>query len=118
MSKERSVTADELTDSKRQPRLQRLYQRAASIRDRVRALKAPSRSPAFLRGTRVIYYGAIVAMVGVLALVGAATLPTLFGYHTYAVNGGSMEPTLKKGSAAVTRNRRDDIRTRPACLAA
>jgi signal peptidase len=29
-------------------------------------------------------------------------VPVLFGYHTYIVNGGSMEPALKRGSVAVT----------------
>jgi signal peptidase len=103
MGQDQPISANESTVSARLPRLERAYQRAASIRDRVKALKAPARLSIPRSGTRAIYYGAIVAMIGVLALIGAATLPTLFGYHTYAINGGSMEPTLKLGSAAVTK---------------
>ncbi|MEX0786722.1 MAG: signal peptidase I [Dehalococcoidia bacterium] len=42
-------------------------------------------------------------MVGLGLLVAASTLPTFAGYHTYVVNGGSMEPSMPKGSAAVAR---------------
>ncbi|MDZ4277862.1 MAG: signal peptidase I [Dehalococcoidia bacterium] len=38
-----------------------------------------------------------------LLLVAAATLPVLFGYHTYVVHGGSMGPSLKAGSVAVSK---------------
>jgi len=37
-----------------------------------------------------------------LLLVATATVPTLFGYKTYVVRGGSMEPTLSDGTVAVT----------------
>ena len=44
--------------------------------------------------------GALLA--GVVLLVAVATVPTLFGYHTYVVSSGSMEPALRTGSIAVT----------------
>ena len=44
---------------------------------------------------------ALLLVIGVL--VTAATLPVLFGYHTYVVNGGSMESGLKNGSVAVAK---------------
>lgn len=44
--------------------------------------------------------GAVLA--GVVLLVAVATVPTLFGYHTYVVSSGSMEPALRTGSIAVT----------------
>jgi signal peptidase len=43
------------------------------------------------------------ALSGVAVLVAAATLPVLFGYHTYVVEGGSMGSSLKAGSVAVSK---------------
>jgi signal peptidase len=43
------------------------------------------------------------ALIGIVLLVAAATLPVLFGYHTYVVNGGSMGSALKAGSVAVSK---------------
>jgi signal peptidase len=44
----------------------------------------------------------MAGVVGVLLLVATATVPVLFGYHTYIVKGSSMEPNLRLGSVAVT----------------
>lgn len=51
---------------------------------------------------RPLAYLALAGLLGVLLLVATATVPVLFGYHTYVVNGGSMEPSLEAGSVAVT----------------
>ena len=59
---------------------------------------APVRSLA-----RAFYFGAFGLLLAALALIAAATLPSLFGYHTYTIDGGSMEPTLSVGDAAVTK---------------
>ena len=48
-------------------------------------------------------FGAIVVLLVALGLVATATLPSLFGYHSYTIEGGSMEPTLSVGDAAVTK---------------
>jgi signal peptidase len=69
---------------------------------RADALNALARSFAFRRGIRVVLAGAFIALTGVLLLVATATVPVLFGYHTYTVNGGSMEPAVHSGSVAVT----------------
>ncbi len=53
------------------------------------------------RATRILSYAIAAVLVGVVILVGVGTVPTLFGYHTYVVTSGSMEPVLKTGSVAV-----------------
>jgi signal peptidase len=53
------------------------------------------------RALKLVSYCALACLLGVLALVATATLPVLFGYHTYTVDGGSMEPALKRGSVAI-----------------
>lgn len=53
------------------------------------------------RAFKLISYCALACLLGVLALVATATAPVLFGYHTYTVDGGSMEPALKRGSVAI-----------------
>ena len=68
----------------------------------VAALKVIAKSASFRRGVRCFYFAALVLLVGMLGLLAAGTAPTLFGYHNYVINGGSMEPSLKVGSIAVT----------------
>ncbi len=70
---------------------------------RVGALSALARLAAFRQGGRILTYALLGALIGVLLLVAAATLPVLFGYHNYVVQGGSMGASLKAGSAAVTK---------------
>lgn len=52
---------------------------------------------------KVAAYAILAAFAGILLLVAVATIPVLFGYHTYNVNGGSMGPSLASGSTAVTK---------------
>jgi signal peptidase len=58
------------------------------------------------RPGRMLRRAASVAAFGVLAvalvLAGIATVPSLFGYSTYTIDGTSMEPTLMKGDAALS----------------
>ena len=61
-----------------------------------------ARSATVRLGLRVWSWVVLAALVGLLLLVAAATVPVLFGYHTYIVRGGSMEPALRLGSVAVT----------------
>ena len=70
---------------------------------RVGALSDLARPAAFQRAVRLLSYAAQGALVGVLMLVAVSTLPTLFGYHTYTVQGGSMGDSLKAGSVAVSK---------------
>lgn len=70
---------------------------------RVGALSALARPAAFQRGARLLSYAVLGALIGVAVLVAAATLPVLFGYHTYVVEGGSMGSSLKAGSVAVSK---------------
>jgi len=65
-------------------------------------LEALVRSAPFSRAVRVLSYALLAALLGVLLLIATATVPVLFGYHTYVVRGGSMEPQLEVGSVAVT----------------
>jgi signal peptidase len=51
---------------------------------------------------KYLSYLAFAFVAGVLLLLAVATAPVLFGYHTYVIDGGSMEPTLSNGSVAVT----------------
>jgi signal peptidase len=51
---------------------------------------------------RVLSYVIGAVLVCFVLLVAVAAVPTLFGYHTYVVRGGSMEPALRTGSVAVT----------------
>lgn len=55
------------------------------------------------RAGRIAAYALLAVLAGILLLVAAATVPVLFGYHTYNVNGGSMGPSLAAGSTAVTK---------------
>lgn len=70
---------------------------------RVGALGALARPVALRRGARFLSYAVLGVLIGAVALVATATLPTFFGYHTYAINGGSMAPSLRVGSAAVAK---------------
>jgi len=47
--------------------------------------------------------GVLVVALGAASLIGAGTVPSLFGCVHYTVYGGSMEPALQMGSVAVTR---------------
>jgi signal peptidase len=64
-------------------------------------LAALARSEVARRAFKLVSYCALACLLGVLGLVATATLPVLFGYHTYSVDGGSMEPALKRGSVAI-----------------
>ncbi len=66
-------------------------------------MRAPALPLAVSRRLRLLSYAVLAVLLGIAALVALATLPVLFGYHTYVVNGGSMEPNLKSGSVAVAR---------------
>ena len=66
-------------------------------------MRAPVLPRVFARSLRLLSYAGLAISLVVAAFVAAATLPVLFGYHTYVVNGGSMEPSLKRGSVAVAR---------------
>ena len=70
---------------------------------RVGALRALARPSALRRATRLLSYALLGALSGVALLVAAATLPVVFGYHAYIVYGGSMAPSIKAGSVAVSK---------------
>jgi signal peptidase len=65
-------------------------------------LAGATQSRQLARALRPLSIILIAGVAGVLLLVATATAPVLFGYHTYIVNGGSMEPALTRGSVAVT----------------
>jgi len=73
---------------------------ATAIRSQV-PLAALTQSYVARRALLLCSYGALACLLGVLALVAAATVPVLFGYHNYTVGGDSMEPALKHGSVAL-----------------
>ena len=64
-------------------------------------MRAPVLSRVVSRRLRLLSYAVLAILLAIAVLVATATLPVLFGYHTYVVNGGSMEPSLKNGSVAV-----------------
>ena len=66
-------------------------------------LSALSRRATFRVGARLLPYVVLGALIGVALLVAAATAPSLFGYHTYIVHGGSMGDGLLQGSVAVSK---------------
>ena len=62
------------------------------------------RAPSWRRLLRRLpLYAGLVVAAAALALILAATVPRLFGYHTFIVYGGSMAPTLHPGDVALTR---------------
>ena len=71
--------------------------------DRTRVLNAIARSAPVRNLARAFSFGAFGLLLATLALVAVATVPSLFGYHSYTIEGGSMEPTLSVGDAAVTK---------------
>ena len=71
--------------------------------DRTRVLNALARSAPVRSLARACSFAAFGVLLVALGLVATATLPGLFGYHTYTIDGGSMEPTLSVGDAAVTK---------------
>lgn len=70
---------------------------------RVGAMSALARSATSRRGVRLLSYAVLGALIGVGLLIAVATVPTLFGYHTYIVYGGSMGKDLPQGSVAVSK---------------
>ena len=71
--------------------------------DRTRVLNSLARSAPVRSLARACSFAAFGVLLVALGLVATATLPGLFGYHTYTIDGGSMEPTLSVGDAAVTK---------------
>ncbi|MCH8162021.1 MAG: signal peptidase I [Chloroflexi bacterium] len=71
--------------------------------DRTRVLNSLARSAPVRSLARACSFAAFGVLLVALGLVATATLPSLFGYHTYTIDGGSMEPTLSVGDAAVTK---------------
>jgi signal peptidase len=71
--------------------------------DRAGAFAALARSPELQIAARLFQLALAVTVAGALVLVAVATVPILFGYHTYVIEGASMEPALKVGSVAVTK---------------
>lgn len=67
------------------------------------AASGSRRSTASGWGLRLFALGALIALGGLLALVGIATVPGLFGYHTYIVYGDSTAPSLDRGSVAIAK---------------
>jgi len=76
---------------------------SAALPDRAGALAGLARSLPIRDYWRPVSYLVLGALLGLGLLVAAATLPTFAGYHTYVVKGGSMEPSLPKGSVAVAK---------------
>jgi signal peptidase len=62
---------------------------------------APALSRTALRAAKVVSGCVVAGMVGVLLLVAIATMPALFGFHAYTVDGNNMAPALKRGSVAI-----------------
>jgi signal peptidase len=70
---------------------------------RVEAVNALARPAALRRGVRLLSYAVLGALISVAGLVAAATLPVLFGYHSFIIYGGSMAPALRAGDVALTK---------------
>lgn len=73
---------------------------------RPRSFRLPSSVRLYLRGLswrRLPLYVGLVLAASALALVAAASVPRLFGYHTFIVYGGSMAPALRPGDVALTK---------------
>ncbi len=66
-------------------------------------MRAPALPRVVASRFRLLSYAVLAILLAIAVLVAAATLPVLFGYHTYVVNGGSMEPSLRSGSVAVAK---------------
>jgi signal peptidase len=58
-------------------------------------------APALGRAIKLLSFGVLACLLGLVALVATATAPEFFGYHTYTVEGNSMAPALKRGSVAI-----------------
>ena len=56
-----------------------------------------------LRAVRLSYYLLFAFLLALLSLVALATVPILFGYHTYMIDGSGAALGLRDGSVAVTR---------------
>lgn len=62
---------------------------------------APALSRTALRAAKVVSGCIVAGLVGALLLVAIATMPALFGFHVYTVDGNNMAPALKRGSVAI-----------------
>lgn len=77
----------------------------------------PSKNPARLLAKFARGASGVVLVLVTVAVVGAMLVPTLLGYNLYAIDGGSMEPTIQRGALAYDREvpvselRRGDVIT-------
>lgn len=60
----------------------------------------PSKNPARLLAKFARRASGVVLVLITVAVVGAMLVPALLGYDLYAVDGGSMEPTIQRGALA------------------
>ena len=67
------------------------------------ALNFLVRSASHKNLARVLSLGVVGILLASVALVVIATMPSLFGYHIYTINGDAMEPALRSGDAAITK---------------
>ncbi len=67
------------------------------------ALRTPALPRVVGSRLRLLSYAVFAIILTIGTLVAAATLPVLFGYHTYVVDGDSVESGLKNGSVAVAK---------------
>jgi len=70
---------------------------------RTNGLNSLARSAPVRSLGRAFAFGAGGVLLAALTLVAVATVPSLFGYHTYTIDGDSMKPMLNVGDAAVTK---------------
>ena len=54
------------------------------------------------RAVRLASYLLLGFLSGVLVLAALATVPALFGFHVYTIDGGTTTPSVRNGSAVVT----------------
>ena len=95
-------TAGNTLEAVRRERAARVHTEPPAT-DRMRVLNALARSAPVRSLARACSFAAFGVLLVALALVAVAAVPSLFGYHTYTIDGGSMEPTLSIGDAAVTK---------------
>ena len=97
-----TATYDSTLDAIRRERAARA-EPETPVSDRTRVLNALAGSAPVKSAARALSIGVLVIVFVALALVAVATVPVLFGYHSYTINSGSMEPTLSIGDAAVVK---------------
>lgn len=73
------------------------------LTDWVGAVSALAQSASLRPAVRYLSYALFAILIGALLLVATATVPMLFGYHNYIVNGSSMGASLPRGSVAVSK---------------